>query len=85
MVTVVPVEVEVQLLCKMHFMSSVNGDGCFWNVCVWRALVKNFPSEFLFECLAGTKEQFPQLNLCLLRMNYVYTEAIIQAQIFFFP
>lgn len=75
---------EVQLLCKMRFMSSANGDGCF-AVCVWRALVKNFPSEFLFECLAGTKEQFPQLNVCLLRMNYVCMEARIQAQIFFFP
>lgn len=55
------------------------------NVHVWRALVKTFPSEFLFECLAGTKEQFPQLNLCLLRMNYVYMGARIQAQIMFFP
>lgn len=38
MVTAVPAEAEVQLLCKMHFMSLANGDGCF-AVCVWRALV----------------------------------------------
>lgn len=71
----------LHLLCKKNFIYSTNGDGYFAEcVCVWRALVKTSPSELLFECLEETKQQFPQPNVYLLRMNYVYTEVRIQAQ-----